>query len=77
MEKILDPVFNNFQKNVVYNSLGDSSIYYYDLFVEAIKSNDQRKKFPNTGDVFKKEYAKFLYKINTYHFVSDMAGKCA
>jgi len=73
MEKILDPVFNNFQKNVVYNSLGDSSIYYYDLFVEAIKSNDQRERFPNTGDVFKKEYTKFLHKINKAYVNPKMA----
>jgi hypothetical protein len=73
MENILDPIFNNYQKNVVFGNLGDSSTYYYDLFVEAIKSNDQRKKFPNTGDVFSKEYTKFLYKINKAYVNPKMA----
>lgn len=73
MDNVLDPIFNNFQKNLAVSNLGDSSIYYYDLFVEAIKSNDQRNKFPNTGNVIAQEYTKFMYKINRLYVNPKLA----
>ncbi len=68
----LDKSLNNYQKFYVINLLKDSSIYYYDAFLEAIKANDQNEGFPNTGGFFWQEYNKFLYKINRVYVNPNM-----
>lgn len=37
----LDKLFNNYQKEALIGVLKDSSVYYYNLFLEAIKLNPQ------------------------------------
>jgi hypothetical protein len=64
LDKTLDNIFNNYQKESTLITIGDSGIYFYDSFIEAIKANDQTLGFPNTGDFLKNEFNRFKYKIN-------------
>jgi hypothetical protein len=72
IESTLDKSLNNYQKLFVIRFLKDSSIYYYDAFLEALKANDQKELFPNTGGFISQEYNKFLYKINRVYVNPNM-----
>lgn len=73
IEKTLDKILNNYQKTYTIEMLRDSSICYYDSYVEAIKANDQTLGFPNTGKLIPSELTKFLYKINKLYVHPSMS----
>lgn len=63
----LDKIMNNSQKSIVMKLLGNSSIYYYDLFIETLLLygiNSFESLINLSHDIFKKDQSILRYKIN-------------